>query len=785
MQKPSDPSRKPWDWPSAILVFLMVQVAAARLVITGWTSYLYFTQTLGAFSVALGLALGYSRFRTRTVRWLAWLYSLVILPWQMLPAVDAQAPYAERLGIVGGRLLFSAGLFLSRKPVEDPLFFVALVSLGFWIIGLTAGYALARNNNTLAVLVPAGVATLIVQLYDSVVPVRIWSLGIYIFLALVYVGRIYLRENRLAWEEKRVFVTSEGTQNLARSLMLVAAVTVFLAWTLPVSISSMKKAAEGWERLARPIRERLNNAVSSLDSPYSSGSGQGDFYDDNLALGINAAVGDTPVFRVTVNTALKDAPPRYYWRGRVYDIYRAGRWYSSDTLSRAFDPQTDEITLPLSKAAREEARFTFTLDLARQTLIYTPSNPIWVNRPGLFFLTPTPGLGADLSVWQADPPFSGGDKYMVRALIGSPTIEDLQAAGTEYPAWVKNSYLRRPDDLPDPILNEFAPLALQVTQGLETPYDKAQAITAYLRENIQYSTNLTAPPKGVDPVLWVLNDYKQGFCMYYASAEVLMLRSIGIPARMVVGFAQGRKDPVTGAFNVLRQDAHAWPEVYFPGTGWVEFEPTANQDPLVRPNRPIEAPTPLAGSGVDGGLLGGQDPLDRESRLNDEGVAQLPPEPQGVNIGWLAGLGLVLAGLLLALNQRFGLAERLPAWISDSYARGGNPSPRWVQRWERWTHLNSIERSFHSINYSLASLGKPQPMHITPRERAGVLRDLLPAAAPLIDTLLHEHQASLYTSTPGNPALARRAAWKLLAHAFKARLLEVWERFDRRFDRTG
>ncbi len=783
MEKSPDATRRQWDWPSAILVFLMVQVAASRLVITDWTSYLYFTQTLAAFGVVLGLALGYSRFRTRTVRWLAWLYSLVILPWQMLPAVDAEAPYAERLAIVGGRLLFSAGQFFTRKPVEDPLFFVALVSLGFWIIALTAGYALARNNNTLGVLVPAGVATLIVQLYDGVVPVRIWSLGIYIFLALVYVGRVYLRENRLSWEEKRVFVTTESTQNLARSLMVVAAVTVFVAWSLPTSISSLKEAAQGWERIARPIRERLNNAVTALDSPYATG-GQGDFYTDNLALGTNAAVGDSPVFRVTVNTQLNDAPPRYYWRGRVYDTYRNGKWYSSDSVSHQFDPQADEIPMPLSESAREEARFTFTLDLARQGLLYTPSNPFWVNRPGLLFSSITPGRGEDISSWQAEPPLSGGDKYQVRAWITDPTIEDLQAAGTEYPAWVKNSYLYR--GLPDPILNSFAPLALQVTQGSETPYEKAQAITAYLRDTIQYTTNMSAAPKGVDPVLWVLNDYKKGFCMYYASAEVLMLRSIGIPARMAVGFAQGEQNPVTGVYTVLRQDAHAWPEVYFPNIGWVEFEPTGNQDPLVRPNRPIETPTPVGGTGADGGLLNGVDPLDRQSRINDEGVTQLPPEQGGgPNAGLLAGLGLLLVGVFIAANQRFGLVERLPSWISNSYTRSGSPIPRWVRRWERWTHLGSIERSFHSVNYSLTSLGKPQPMHITPLERAAVLREMLPDAGPLIDTLLHEHQASLYTSTPGNPVLARRAAWKLVGRALRARLLEAWDRFDRRFDRTG
>ena len=783
MKKPAAPPRRPWDWPSAILVFLMVQVAAARLVITGWTPNLYFTQTLSAISVALGLALGYSNFQPRTVRWLAWLYSLVILPWQLVAAAEIEGSLSERLISVGGRLLYSTVEFFSRKPVEDALFFVALVSLGFWIIGITAGYALARNNNTLGVLLPAGVAAIIVQLYDSQITVRMWGLGIYVFLALMYVGRIYLRQNRRTWEEQRVFVTAESTQDLGRSLLVVAAVTVFLAWSLPTSISSLKSAADSWERFARPIRERLNNAVTSIESPYGTG-GEGDFYSDRLALGRNAAVGDTPVFTVTANTTLENEPPRYYWRGRVYDTYRDGQWTNSVLQSTEFDPRGDELTLPVTEGTQEEGRFTFTLRLSRQGLLYAPSDPFWVNRPGRYFFSMTPGRGENLASWEAEPPLTGGDTYQVRSWVTSPTIEDLRAAGTDYPGWVKQHYLEIGNF--SPLMNELAPIAIQAAAGQTNPYDQAQAITQYLRSTIEYTINMAPAPKGVDPILWVLNDYKKGFCMYSASAEVLMLRSIGIPARMAVGFAQGEQNPVTGVYTVLKQDAHAWPEVYFPGIGWVEFEPTGNQDPLVRPNRPTEAPTPVGGSGVDSGLLDGQDPASRESRLNDEGVSQLSPDQQNAfNGGLMAGLGLLVVGVLLAANQRFGLVERLPSIISKSYTRSGIPVPRWVKRWDRWTHLSSIERSFHAVNYSLGSLGRPQPMHITPAERAIILQGMLPAAGPEIDTLLREHQASLYTVSPGSPARARRAAWKLIAHTIKARLLETWDRFDRRFDRTG
>jgi transglutaminase-like putative cysteine protease len=783
MQTSSETTRRPWDWSLAILLFLLVQVAAARLVITGWTPYLFFTQTLSAFSVALGLALGYSWFGPRAVRWLAFIYSVVLLPWQMTVAVEADASFSERLASIGGRMWFSLGQFLARKPVQDGLFFVAIVSLAFWIVGMAAAYSLARHNNTLAAIIPAGVATLVVQLYDSHVPVRIWGLGIYIFLALLYLGRVYFWQNRKFWDEQRVFVTSESAQDLSRSLLVLAAVTVFVAWSLPTSISSLKSATQAWDRLARPIRERLNNAVTALESPYGS-SGQGDFYSDSLFLGRNAAQGDTPVFSVKLNNQLEDQPPRFYWRGRVYDTYANGLWSNIGLLSRDFDPETDELALPITEGAHEEASFTFTLQFSRQGLLYTPSDPLWVNRPSRFYSTLTPGRGEDLSSWVAEPALTGGDKYQVRSWIANPTIEALRAAGTDYPGWVKQRYVQFAS--PNPTVTALAPLALQVTEGKETPYDKAQAITIFLRNEIQYSTSLAAPPRGVDPLLWVLTDYKKGFCMYYASAEVLMLRSIGIPARLAVGFAQGELNDATNVYTVRRADSHAWPEVYFPGIGWVEFEPTGNQDPLVRPTAPQVTPTPPGGSsGVDGGLLNGQNPLDRESRLDPEGLTQLPPETAAPNRGLFIGLGLVIGFALLLANRRFGLVDRLPSYISNSYARNGIAAPAWVRRWERWTQLGSIERSFHAVNFSLRSLGKPQPVHVTPSQRAAILQEMLPSAGRQIETLLGEHQASLYTPRPGSPARARRAAWSLLGYTLRERFVRAWDRFDSRFNRYG
>jgi len=105
------------------------------------------------------------------------------------------------------------------------------------------------------------------------------------------------------------------------------------------------------------------------------------------------------------------------------------------------------------------------------------------------------------------------------------------------------------------------------------PYDTALSIQTFLLA-IPYDKGEAIPPPGYDPVDWFLNVQHVGFSNYYASAMVTMLRSLGIPSRMVVGFAPGEWDDERDAWVVRSKHYHAWPEVYFPQYGWVEFEPT-------------------------------------------------------------------------------------------------------------------------------------------------------------------------------------------------------------------
>src|SRR5690606_28782097 len=172
------------------------------------------------------------------------------------------------------------------------------------------------------------------------------------------------------------------------------------------------------------------------------------------------------------------------------------------------------------------------------------------------------------------------------------SASQLRSAPAIYPQWVRDLYLYVSPSITQRT-HDLARLIVQEA-GAVTVYDQAKAIEGWLRQNIRYNETIPLPPRGQDPVDWVLFDLREGYCNYYASAMIMMLRTLDIPARMAAAFAQGTWDADRQQYVVEGRDAHTWVEVYFPGYGWIEFEPTAAQAPLSRVDDVpvVQLPTP-------------------------------------------------------------------------------------------------------------------------------------------------------------------------------------------------
>jgi protein-glutamine gamma-glutamyltransferase len=206
--------------------------------------------------------------------------------------------------------------------------------------------------------------------------------------------------------------------------------------------------------------------------------------------------------------------------------------------------------------------------------------PIGTN---VFFLTPMANLlDGDYRLVAANAAgdvFNLDAEHVINAYRGvsdlaQPDAADLQLAYGPYPPQILEDNLQLPKL--DPRIPQ---LAEQITDSLPSNYDRAAAIENYLRSHYGYTLQLSrTQPR--DPLAEFLFVRKQGHCEYFASAMAVMLRSLHIPSRVVNGFRGGEYNDLSGQYVIRASDAHSWVEAYFPGYGWVGFDPTPAAPPL-------------------------------------------------------------------------------------------------------------------------------------------------------------------------------------------------------------
>ena len=223
----------------------------------------------------------------------------------------------------------------------------------------------------------------------------------------------------------------------------------------------------------------------------------------------------------------------------------------------------------------------------------------------------------DIEALFASETLRPGTDYRVLGLASTASPDELASAATEYPIWVANRYLQLPDEVSERTRAEAQRIVIQANAS--NPFDEVWAIQQYLRENFAYELNSPSPESGQDWVDFFLFDHQAGRCEQFATSMAVMVRSLGIPARLVSGYnSSGELEP-GGELIYREKQAHTWVEVFFPGYGWVPFEPTTNQDPF---SYGSDAP--------DSGESDSRQPQDEPSPEPTEASPDLEPAPEAI-----------------------------------------------------------------------------------------------------------------------------------------------------------
>lgn len=281
---------------------------------------------------------------------------------------------------------------------------------------------------------------------------------------------------------------------------------------------------------------------------------------------------DQPVLRVRTNRP-------WPLRGVVFDVYDDGVWGRSEEQPPPMSGLPVQLR-PMRGRAAVITKVTQTVELLRPTpnLMFAAAEPreIWTAARSV-----TPWSDGTLTT---SVEMSPGTIYSVVSDIDSTPRETMRQMPANYRDTDDVAFSRwtdLPDSVPDRVHQLAAQLAGQASSP--TPYAIAEAMQAWIGANVQYRLDSEPTPASEDPADHILFESRQGWCEPIATSMVVMLRSVGIPARFVTGFQPGQRDILSGRYIVRGSDAHAWVEIFVPDHGWVPFDPTGATTPVLDP----------------------------------------------------------------------------------------------------------------------------------------------------------------------------------------------------------
>lgn len=464
------------------------------------------------------------------------------------------------------------------SAVDDPSFFLFLICILMWVTGGWLSWCVLRWRRPMLGLIP-GAAAFATNLLNWPTDQNGYTLAILVLTLALLLWTNYTASITNA-TRARVKLTGDARWDFWENGLVAMAGLIVLAILLP-PMSTVDRTTEmastvfsSWAQL----QQRLSHPTV-VGRSGNNVTGTTGFSTEVKLIGQLKRTRDI-VFTYTYTSS---SGPRYF-RGVDLTQTSNGEWRYPQPPR--YQVRVDKNTIPpYAENYQEQALTAFQVKMVAPPL----GNSDILFYPGTLFRADRISvanqvmLADNLELTTIDklsslvPNVSSGT-YGVTVEYSIATDAELKAAGTAYPDWIA-PYSVFSEGYRDPtVLARIHQLASQVTQnaGATTPYEKAKAIEAYLRDSNNFTYTLTPPiaPLNADPISYFLFDSHQGYCEFFATAMGDMLRSLGIPTRLVNGFGPGAYDTTTQAYVVRSEDAHTWVESYFPNYGWIPFEPT-------------------------------------------------------------------------------------------------------------------------------------------------------------------------------------------------------------------
>jgi len=678
-----------------------------------WLDFLQWTVLGGVLAGFVGAKVGWSR-------WLTYLLGSIFAA-LIVPLLTGSIAFPD-----GGSLhdmyvataaavteSYSDLVVHNQASTIQYLHYLLTLGLLVWATSMFASYAIFGHHRPLSAVAVVGL--LLIGNMALTINDQLYYLVIYSLAALFLLIRGHVVEEQSEWLRRRIGDPASISSVYLRGGTAFVSVAVVGALVLTQTAAS-KPLAGAWDG----VSDSLLSVSRAIQRFLPAGGANRSF---GVSFGSTAAV--QQVWTTDSSLAFTvQLPPQddtdYYWRAATYDQIDLNGWSETNrtTVGR---PAGESLLTGYADSVAPEGRkqLTFTVTPAdfRGSTIVSPATPDRIDENTQLTVTGKDGYFAT-----ADRD-GGSGPYRVVALVpvdgtepGQLNEELLRAAGSDYPPEVRSLYLGVAD-------GQFGPFARELEAKIvaespsNTPYDLAATIVKELHSSaFTYDTDVRGINCAGISTVECFAQFKRGFCQYYAATMAVILRDLGVPTRIALGFLPGSRDRQTGTERVFNSNAHAWVEVYFPTIGWVTFDPTGGGVAQLAPlpsGRPVASGAAASGGG--GALL--TRPPETDPFAN-EPSGSVPGRSRGTSLGPLVAVGVLL---LLAFG---GLAFIV---------------------WQRGPRAGTTaDMAYGTVTRLAARFGfGPRPTQ-TVYEFTGALGEVLPASRPELETVAVAKVESAY-----------------------------------------
>ena len=638
-------------WFSLFLLATVVYSTIWCVQAAGWVDHLNVLSLITLFGLAGGvLAAKQRRLPRLLVHAVAVALSILLALWQTA-GNDYGGSVAALVNDMHQWLLLA---FAGGTSSDDSIFLFFIIALSFLLAYTSAWLVYRTRRPWLMILANAVVLLINLNFIDAG---YIVFLVVFLVAALLLLLRFNLYESSVRWKRLGLRCSDDLGWEFMQAGALISIGILILAWLLPWGYTN-DTAAQIWSANNNPwvqLQDVWNRIISVSGGTNIASHGN---FTDTLVLGGNPHLNGDLVFTVKTNDGSGQ-----YLESVSYDTYNGRGWSYGSTDGTSLNANT--VKYDGSTALRTVQQSITVVNPPGEEHPYLLGAPQIASTNQSVVVLTSKASGAITAWVRKLGNLAAGNTYSVVSYVSAADIKTLRTVPmpadapsfTPNPAhpdlvppvnWYDPNILQADLQLPKNLSPRIKRLAEQITAGIPTMYDKAEALESYLREYYTYDVNVSLPP-GQEGVSWFLfNGANRGFCNYFATAMAIMAREVGIPARVVAGYTSGKYDAKQHAWQIHGFDAHLWVQVYFAGYGWVNFEPSQSYSTFTRPT------ASSTGTPINPNVPGGPNPGTRgqHQKLPEEpGSGQLngttAPAQQGAQLR--QDIGLTLVGLLLLI----------------------------------------------------------------------------------------------------------------------------------------